>query len=180
MDWTATLKALAPTVASALLGPLGGLAVSAIGTAIGIDAPTQDKIATAFTSGQLKPEDVAKIRQLEIDFKTHESDMGFKYAELEYQTEALAVKDRGSARDMAASTHSYTPSVLTWIVVGLTLAAEGMLLFNQVPPGADPIIIGRVLGTMDSALIMVLSFWFGSNSNSQRKTELLAQAQPTK
>ena len=48
------------------------------------------------------------------------------------------------------------------------------------PPGADPIIIGRVLGTMDSALVMVLSFWFGSNSNSQRKTELLAQASPTK
>ena len=180
MDWIATLKALAPTVASALVGPLGGLAVTAIGNAMGVDAPTQTKIADAFTAGQLKPEDIAKIKQLELEFKTHESDMGFKYADLEYQTEALAVKDRDSARGMATATHSASPSILTWIVVGLTLAAEGMLLFNQVPPGADPIIIGRVLGTMDSELIMVLSFWFGSNSNSQRKTELLAQAQPTK
>lgn len=173
MNWTDTLKVLAPTVASAFMGPLGGVAVSAIGTALGIDAPTQDKIAKAFTAGQLTPEALAKLQELELQYKNDEAERGFKYSELEF-------KDRDSARNMAVQTHSVTPSVLTWIIVLLTMAAEGMLLFNQVPPGADPIIIGRVLGTMDSSLVMVLAFWFGSNSNSQRKTELLAQATPGK
>jgi len=70
--------------------------------------------------------------------------------------------------------------LLTWIIVLITLTAEGLLLFHAMPANADPIILGRVLGTMDTALVMVLSFWFGTNSNSQRKTELLAQAQPVK
>lgn len=169
MNWTDILKSIAPTVASAALGPLGGIAVAAIGSALGIDAPTQDKISKALTAGQMTPEALEKIKLLELDYQNQERERGFNFAELEF-------KDRDSARNMAASTHALTPSVLTWIIVGLTLAAEGMLLFNQVPPGADPIIIGRVLGTMDSALVMVLSFWFGSNSGSGRTKELLAQA----
>lgn len=173
MNWTDILKGIAPTLASAALGPLGGIAVSAIGSALGMDAPTQAKVAKAFTDGQLTPEALEKLKTLELDYQNQEKERGFKYAELEF-------KDRDSARSMAVTTHSLTPSILTWMIVLLTLVAEGALLFNQVPPGADPIIIGRVLGTMDSALVMVLSFWFGSNSNSQRKTELLAQAQPTK
>lgn len=171
MNWIDTLKILAPTVASAFLGPLGGVAVSAIGTALGIDAPTQDKIAKAFTAGQLTPESLARLQELELTYKNEEAERGFKYSELEF-------KDRDSARNLEIQTQSVTPSILTWIIVTLTLVAEAALLFNQVPPGADPIIIGRVLGTMDSSLVIVLAFWFGSNSNSQRKTELLAQSVP--
>jgi len=172
-DWMDTLKALAPTVATALGGPLAGAAVSAIGSLLGIDKPTQETIGKMFTDGQITPDQLAEIRKLEMQYQNDEKERGFKYSELEF-------KDRDSARNMAIQTHSVTPSLLTWIIVTLTLLAEAALLFNQVPPGADPIIIGRVLGTMDSALVMVLSFWFGSNSNSQRKTELLAQAQPMK
>lgn len=171
MNWTDILKGIAPTLASAALGPLGGIAVAAIGSAMGMDAPTQAKVAKALTDGQLTPEALEKLKLLEMDYQNQEKERGFKYADLEF-------KDRDSARGMAVATHSLTPSLLTWMIVLLTLLAEGALLFNQVPPGADPIIIGRVLGTMDSALVMVLSFWFGSNSSSARKTELLAQAPP--
>ena len=45
MDWTKTLQALAPTVASAILGPLGGIAVSAIGNILGVSDATQAEIA---------------------------------------------------------------------------------------------------------------------------------------
>lgn len=173
MDWTSVLKTVAPTVATALAGPLGGAAVSALGGILGIDSPTQDKIAKAFTAGQLTPEAMERIKALELDYQNQERERGFRYADLEF-------KDRDSARSMAVATHSMTPAILTWIIVLLTLAAEGALLFHAMPASADPIIIGRVLGTMDSALVMVLSFWFGSNSNSQRKTELLAQAPPIK
>jgi hypothetical protein len=169
MNWTDILKGLAPTLASAALGPLGGVAVSAIGSALGMDNATKDKVAKAFTDGQLTPEAIERLRTLEMQYQNDEKERGFKYAELQY-------KDVDSARNMAVQTHSLTPSLLTWLIVAITLTAEGLLLFHAMPANADPIIIGRVLGTMDSALIMVLGFWFGSNSNSQRKTELLAQA----
>ena len=163
------LMSVAPTIASALLGPLGGIAVAGLGKIFGIDGATQKDITKAITDGKITPEQLAEIRKLEMQFQQHEQDLKFQYSELEF-------KDRDSARNLAITTHSVTPSLLTWLVVLLVLLAEGMLLFNQVPKGVDPIIIGRVLGTMDSALIMVLSFWFGSNSTSSRKTELLAQA----
>ena len=165
------LMSVAPTIASALLGPLGGVAVAGLGKIFGIDNATQKDITKAIENGKLTPDRLADIQKLELQFKNDEAERGFKYSELEF-------KDRDSARNLAVQTHSLTPSILTWLVVILVLAAEGTMLFNVIPPGADPIILGRILGTMDSALIMVLSFWFGSNSNSQRKTELLAQANP--
>lgn len=173
MNWLDTLKSIAPTVATALGGPLAGAAVSALGSILGVPDATQATIANLFKDGQLTADNLAEIRKLELDYQNQEKERGFKFAELEF-------KDRDSARSMAVSTHSVTPSILTWIIVALTLAAEAALLFNQVPPGADPIIIGRVLGTMDSALVMVLSFWFGSNSSSQQKTAMLAAANPIK
>ena len=165
------LMSVAPTIASALLGPLGGVAVAGLGKIFGIDNATTTDMTKAIQSGKLTPDQLADIQKLELQFKNDEAERGFKYSELEF-------KDRDSARNLAVQTHSITPSLLTWLVVVLVLTAEGLMLFNVVPPGADPIILGRILGTMDSALIMVLSFWFGSNSNSQRKTELLAQANP--
>lgn len=169
MDWMDTLKNLAPTVATAFLGPLGGIAVSAVGNLLGVSDATQTKIAEAISSGQLTPEQVSKLKELELQYQNEEKERGFKYAE-------LAFKDVDSARNMAVQTHSLTPTFLTWIVVLLCLVFEGTLMFSNTPPGADPIIVGRVLGTLDSALIMVLSFWFGSTSGSSRKTELLAQS----
>jgi len=167
MDWMSVLKGIAPTVASAFLGPLGGVAVAAVGNILGVSEATQDKIADAIKTGQLTPEQVSEIKKLDLQYRENEKERGFKYAELEF-------KDTASAREMQVATKSITPSILTWIVVAITLACEGMLLFNQVPPGADPIIIGRVLGTMDSALIMVLGFWFGSSHGSQMKDTTIA------
>lgn len=173
MNWLDTLKSLAPTVASALGGPLAGAAVSALGDLFGISNPTQDKIGKLFADSQITAENLAQLRKLEMDYQNQEKERGFKYAELEF-------RDRDSARNMAIQTHAITPAALTWLIVIITLTAEAALLFNQVPPGADPIIVGRVLGTMDAALITVLAFWFGSNSSSARKTELLANSTPSR
>lgn len=167
MNWLDTLKSLAPTVATALGGPLAGAAVTALGGVLGVSEPTQDKIARLFSDGQLTAEHLAEIRKLELQYQSEEKERGFRYAELEF-------KDRDSARRMAVDTKSITPSILTFVIVTLTLVAEAALLFNKVPPGADPVIVGRILGTMDAALMLVLSFWFGTSSGSQQKTALLA------
>jgi len=167
------IASIAPTLASALLGPLGGVAVAGLGKILGIDGATQKDIAKAIESGRVTPEQLAEIKKLELQLKNEEAERGFKYSELQF-------KDTASARDMQMATRSYTPSVLTGIVVTLTLAAEGAMLFNAIPPGADPIILGRILGTMDGALMLVLGFWFGSSNGSQNKDALLANSMPSK
>lgn len=169
MDWKSTLGALAPTVASALLGPLGGAAVSAIGGILGIDAPTQDKIAKAIQSGQLTPEQLSEIKKLELQYQNDEKERGFRYAELEF-------KDRDSARQMMAVSGAKTPAVLTWIIVSLVLGLEGAVLFYGTPEGVSEIVLGRVLGTLDTALMMALAFWFGTTHGSGRKTDQMVVA----
>lgn len=164
------LKTLAPTLASAILGPFGGVAVAALGNILGVSDATTDKVSKLFQDGKLTPEHLAEIQKLELQYANDEKERGFKYAELEF-------KDRDSARQMQISTNSITPSALTWIIVTLVLALEGALLFNGVPEHVSDLIAGRVLGTLDTSLAMVLAYWFGSNSGSNRTKELLAQAQ---
>ena len=166
MNWLDTIKKLAPTVASALGGPLAGIAVTAIGELFNIASPTTAKIQEAIENGSLTGEQISGIRQLELKLKSEEAERGFKYAELEF-------KDRDSARNMNIQTGAKTPAVLTWIIVAIVLGLEGMILFNGMPVGVSEIVTGRILGTLDMSLMMVLAFWFGTTYGSGRKTDLL-------
>lgn len=174
MDWTATLKSLAPTVASALLGPLGGIAVSAIGNILGVSAATQDKIADAIQTGQMTPDQISKLKELELEYQNTEKERGFKYAE-------LAFKDRDSARQ--ANVQGGVQGHLFWLSLVLlagTLGLEGVVLFRGVPVDTPELIVGRVLGLMDSVALMVLAYWYGTSNGSAQKTELLAAAPSVK
>jgi hypothetical protein len=169
VDWRATLGAIAPTLATALGGPFAGLAVETIGKALGLDQPTLAKVRDTLANGQMNGEQIAAIRQAEIAFRV-------RMRELDIQEEQLTYADKASARQMQVSTRSVIPPVLSVVVVVLVGVAEGSMLFGAVPSVVDPIILGRVLGTLDSALMLVLSFYFGSSNGSERKTEMMAAA----
>ncbi len=162
--FTDILKTLAPTVASAFLGPLAGPVIAAAGEIFGISEPTQDKIAAVIESGQMTGEQVARLRELEIRLKGEEAERGFKYAELEF-------KDRDSARQMQIATRSYTPEVLSWLIIGATLALEGYVLTQGIPAQVSDIVAGRILGTLDMAFGTVLAFWLGSSYGSRMKDQ---------
>lgn len=165
MDWIDTLKTLAPTVATALGGPLAGAAVTAIGAALGVPP---GNISKAFQDGQLTPESVAKLRELELQYQNDEKERGFKYAELAY-------KDRDSAR--TANTNGGIQNrlfFLSLMLLLMTLGAEGAVLFLGYPPGVPDVVIGRILGLADSVALMVLSYYYGTSSGSAQKTEMLA------
>lgn len=164
MDFKSIIGAIAPTVASALGGPLAGIAVSAIGDMFGIAEPTQDNIKAAIESGQMTGEHVARLKELDMKLKAEEQERGFKYAELEF-------KDRDSARNMQIQTHSPTPEVLSWLIVGATLALEGYTLTQGIPPEVSDIVAGRILGTLDMAFGTVLAFWLGSSYGSRLKDQ---------
>lgn len=172
MDWLTTLKSLAPTVASAFLGPLGGIAVSAVGNLLGVSDATQEKIAQAIQTGQMTPEQVSELKKLELEYQANEKERGFRYAE-------LAFKDRDSARN--ANVQGGVQRYLFWLSLALltvTLGCEIAVLFLGLPAGTPDIVAGRVLGLMDSVALMVLAYWYGTSSGSAQKTELLAQAPP--
>jgi hypothetical protein len=168
MDWLATLKQIAPTVATAFLGPLGGVAVSAVGNLLGVSDATQDKIASAIQSATMTPEQVSQLKQLELEYKAKEQELGFKYADLAFQ-------DRDSARKANVAGGVQKP--LFWMsmcLLAIGLGVEGVVLFKGYPPEIPEIIVGRVLGLMDAVVMLVLSYWYGTTASSSEKNHLLA------
>ena len=178
MNWIDTIKGLAPTIATALGGPLAGAAVAAIGNAIGISEPTQESIAKAFTDGQIKPEDMLKLKELELDFKKHEADMGFKYADLAFQQDALIVDDRKDARAAQVATHSKMPAVLTVMVtIGFFSVLGALLAMPELK--ANEIVLVMV-GQLSAVWGACVAFYVSTTFTSGVKNAMLANSQPAK
>ena len=171
MDWMETLKQIAPTVASAVLGPLGGVAVAAIGNILGVSEATQEKIADAIKTGQLTPEQVGEIKKLELQYQENEKERGFKYTELEF-------KDRDSARAREVGTKDNTNKILAFVVIGAFLAMVGATLLGYAK--VESVLAGTLVGYLSAKAEQVLAYYFGSSSGSAAKTVLLANSAPTK
>jgi hypothetical protein len=169
MDWLATLKSVAPTVAAALFGPMGAVAVASVGELLGLSSATKDKISEIIQAGQMTPEQIGKLKELELEYQNNEKERGFKYAELSF-------KDRDSARTANVSGGTQKPLFwLSLLLLSITLGTECMVLFKGYPEGTDPLVVGRVLGLMDAVAMLVLSYWYGTTNGSAMKTELLSQ-----
>lgn len=171
MDWKSIIGAIAPTIATALGGPLAGLAVEAIGAASGMDKPTVKKVQDAFSVGQLSGDQIAQIRQAEIALQA-------KMQELDISEEQLYAGDRDSARSMQISTQSLWPGILSSIT---TLAVLGVIAarMSGMSLPQDPTTV-QLIGSLTTGWGLCLSYWFGTTRNSARKTELLASAEPIK
>jgi len=163
MDW---LKQIAPTIATALGGPLAGLAVSAISKAVGVD---EDKVTDLISSNKMTPEQIAQVKIAEIELKKQENELGLNF-------EALAVDDRKSAREMQAATRSIVPPALAGAITLGFFGILSTLLFGQVD-GNNPTIL-MMLGSLSTAWTGIIAYYFGSSAGSQAKTELLSK--PTK
>lgn len=169
-DWKKVVGTVAPTIASALGGPLAGLAVQAIGAALGIDDASEEKIAATISGA--KPEDLLKLKVADLDFKK-------RMAELEIDLERIHADDRQSARQREIATGSVAPATLATLVIGGWLAVTYYVLTGTIEPSMREIVL-RGLGTLDLAVGMVLAYYFGSSSSSRRKDAALTDAMFTK
>ena len=158
------LASIAPTLASAILGPLGGVAVAGLGKIFGIDGATTADVAKVFQDGKLTPEQLSAIKALEMKYQAEEKERGFRYAELEF-------KNTQDARDMQKQTKSYFPATLSiFVTVGFFSILITMLVWEYKP--TEPLLI--MLGALGAAFGAVVNFWLGSSNGSQRKSELLS------
>lgn len=172
MDWKATIGAIAPTVASALGGPLAGLAVDAVGKAFGWSDTTQEKVQDALTKGQLTGEQILALKQAELAMVAQEKELGFKFSELE-------AKDRQDARAMFTATRSIMPATLTiMITVGYFSVLLGMMSGWLKVSDSQSLLL--MLGQLGTAWGLAIAFWLGSTFGGIEKTRLLAESTPPK
>ena len=165
------LMSVAPTVASALLGPLGGIAVAGLGKILGLDSATQTDITKAITNSKITSEQLAEIQKMELQYQNDEKERGFKYVELEF-------KDVDSARQMQMATKSSTPTILSYGVLILGSAMMASVLFGWAK--VDSVLAGTLIGYATSEMKSVLQYWFGTSDSSRSKSEMLLNSTPNK
>lgn len=162
MEW---LKQIAPTIATALGGPLAGLAVDAVSKAIGIDAKDVNK---TIADGKLNADQIAKIKEAELAMAARAQELGLDFAK-------LAVDDRKSAREMQAATQSWIPGTMAIVV---TVGFFGILIGLMTDHFKTSDALMLMLGSLGTAWTGIIAFYFGSSAGSQKKDQLLHQSSP--
>ena len=172
MELTAILKTVAPWIGTALAGPFGGMAVTAIANAFGLQDKTTDSIKQALSGAT--PEQMLALKEADQTFAIKMQELGFSDVE---KLAALAVENTKDARNMQIQVRSKVPAILaTVITLGFFLILGGMLHGDLSVTDNNALMI--LLGALGAAWGNIVNYYFGSSADSGRKTELLAKAQP--
>jgi len=149
-DLITMVSKFAPAIGTALGGPLGGLAVSAIAERLGV----KDEVEAVTKAIKADPEAALKLQQLENEkFKA-----------------VLADKDSARNREATIATSEKAPLLnklispaLALIVVSAWVGIQFILINSTVPQEMREL-VARVLGTLDGALMVILSYYFGAST----------------
>ena len=154
------LKGVAPALASAVAGPLGGAAVTAIASKLGVADDVQ-AVAQAIAGD---PDAARKLAEIDL---------------AQFEAEA---KDRDSARQMQIAALQqedlFSKHFIYWFAwywsVGSTLYFFSVTFLPMPEGGRDfaNIILGFLLGT---AVATIISFFYGSSKSSKDKTDALVK-----
>ena len=103
------LAQVAPTIASALGGPLAGLAVKTLSSALlGTDQGSEQEIAAALSGAT--PEQLARLKEIDANF-------AITMKKLDIDLAKIDADDRSSARRREVDTRDRTPMVLAAVTV---------------------------------------------------------------
>lgn len=160
---------VAPTIATALGGPVAGLAVKALSNALlGHESGNQDDLMTALANPT--GDQLAALKKIDADFKV-------QMKSLDIDLERIMADDRASARNMQKETKDWIPRALA---VGVTFGFFGilfyMLAFGLPTTGNEAMLL--MLGALQTAWTGVISFYFGASSGDSAKDKMLYNSKP--
>jgi len=159
------VRTVAPTIASAVGGPLAGMATRAISEAL-LGKPDGSEQELADAAARATPEQLLALKNAENDFAV-------KMRELDIDLERIANQDRDSARNREVQTKDWTPRVLAGLI---TVGYFGVLFYmlrNGLPQhgGSEAMLV--MLGTLGTAWGGVVAYYFGSSAGSKAKDEVI-------
>jgi energy-converting hydrogenase Eha subunit A len=157
MMLTNLLKGVAPGLATAVAGPMGGMAVKMIADKLGV-APTEQAVADHLSA---HPEHMVKLQEIDL------AKLQAHYAEM----------DSARNREIAVASSANVPMLnklvtplLALGVTALSFILFAILIFVDVKPEAKDILI-YILGVLSAAVTQILSYYFGSSQGSKDKDD---------
>lgn len=159
------VRTVAPSIASAVGGPLAGMATRAISEALlGKPDGTEQELENAVASAT--PEQLLALKKAEQEFAV-------KMRELDIDLERISNEDRDSARSREVSLRDWTPRVLAGLItVGYFGVLFWMLRFGLPNTGSSEALL-VMLGALGTAWGGVVAYYFGSSAGSKEKTEAM-------
>ena len=159
------VRTVAPSIASAVGGPLAGMATRAISEALlGKPDGTEQELENAVASAT--PEQLLALKKAEQEFAV-------KMRELDIDLERISNEDRDRARNREVSLRDWTPRVLAGLItVGYFGVLFWMLRFGLPNTGSSEALL-VMLGALGTAWGGVVAYYFGSSAGSKEKTEAM-------
>jgi hypothetical protein len=166
LDWKAIVGTVAPTLATALGGPLAGVAVKSIAGKL-LDKPsaTEEEVEQAILGAD--PQMLLRLKEVDAEFKKYMTDAGIKL-------EQIAADDRANARAREIQVKDHTPAILAYTVTLGFFGTLAFMLINGKPAtGGDALLV--MLGSLGTAWAAIISYFYGSSAGSRKKDEAISQ-----
>ncbi|ADG20855.1 hypothetical protein [Paraburkholderia atlantica] len=179
MDWSkvaSTISGTAPLLAGLIGGPVG-LGVTAASTILSHVLGTAND-PTSVSAALEDPAALDKVRQAESAnaIQLQQLAVTAAQAQLTHEIELARVEaaDRADARAKEEKTGDWVPKALAMAV---TVGFFGMLILMAVHglPDKNRDLINVILGSLGTAWVSIIGYYFGTSAGSARKTELLAK-----
>ena len=163
------IGSVAPTIATALGGPVAGMAVKALSNAFfGHDDASQDEIQAALANPTA--DQLSALKKIDADFRV-------QMKSLDIDLERIAAGDRASARDMQKETKDWIPRALAVsVTIGFFAILLYMLVYGLPTTGNEALLL--LLGALQTAWGGIIAFYFGSSSGSQQKDKMIYNSKP--
>lgn len=156
------VSALAPTLATALGGPLAGAATAQIVKSLG---GSNEAVEAALAAAD--PQTLVQLKNAEAEFQKFLLDH-------DLNLEKINSEDRNSARNRQIQLRDTTPAVLAYAVtIGFFGTLTFMLVHGKPTTGGDALLV--MLGSLGTAWAAIIAYFFGSSAGSKQKTELMAK-----
>lgn len=161
------VRTVAPSIATAVGGPLAGMATRAISEALlGKPDGTEDELIEAAKNAT--PEQLLALKQAEQDFVV-------RMRELDVDLERISNQDRDSARSREIQLKDITPKVLAGVItVGYFGVLFWMLRFGLPETGASEALL-VMLGALGTAWGGIVAYYFGSSAGSRDKNDTISK-----
>lgn len=168
MDWKNVLSGAAPIIATAMGGPLGGLAVAVAADALGLSDKTEAAIQQAISGAT--PEQLEALKRADYEFALKRDEVERKY---QIDLAAIEAGDRANARQREATTGDHiTPRLLAAVIMLGFFAVLALMIFQELPAtGRDSLLV--LVGALAAAFGSIVQYYFGSSSGSAAKQRQL-------
>lgn len=152
------IGAVAPTIGTALGGPMGSMAANMVADALGCE-PQPKKIEAAVQAAT--PEQLAELKKIDKDFEV-------RMKELDVDLYALETQDIQDARGKFSK--DWTSRIMGISVVGGFMGYI-FLVTLQPPEQNSEALINLVLGYLGGLASAVISFYFGASNSKGKENE---------